>query len=828
MNKKPACKDLEQRIKALEEAVHEADRVQDALRESEEKFRALADSTPTAVMLYQDDRWIFVNRAAETISGYPAKELLAMHFWDIIHPGYRALVKERGRKRQRGEEAPNRYEAKIITKDGTEKWVDLAGSSTMIGGRPAAVISVVDITEHKQAMEALEASEERFRTLFESAVEGVYHTTLDGRLVNLNMAFARMLGYGSPQEAIENVTNTANHIYANPDDRTKLIDLLTRKGLLNNYECLMRRRDGTVFWAVINARLDHQREGIPCIQGFIADITKRKLAEEALKESEQRFFIASLTTTDAIWDWDIAEGKLEWFGDIDMMLGCMAREFPRTLDAWVNAIHPDDRDRVMAAVDRHLHTQVPYDEEYRVVQKNGSIRYWTDRGIALHDNDGNAFRMIGSCTDITERKHAEEELRKFYDELELRVKERTVQLSEAYESLRREMEERKRAEEQLRQAQKMEAIGTLAGGIAHDFNNILAGIIGFAELVKDNTDPGSPEHRRLELVLKGAQRGRGLVKQILTFSRQSEHEQKPVALSNIVEEGLKLLRPLVPATAQIRSKTLPGGDTVLADPAQMHQVLINLCTNGVQAMGKKGGVLEIGVTRDRFKKGSHMPVPGMKPGDYITLRVRDTGCGMKPEVIERIFDPFFTTKAPGEGTGLGLSVVHGIVKSHRGFLTVESEPGKGSLFSVHLPRTERREAAADQEPAVRGGSECILFIDDEDMLVQLNHERLTQLGYDVVGTTRCAEALEIFKKEPGRFHLVITDYTMPDMTGADLAKKLLKIRSDIPVILFTGHNDDISAEKARKLGIREFLLKPQTKSELDRTIRRILDANTGQ
>ncbi|MDD4195281.1 MAG: PAS domain S-box protein [Syntrophorhabdaceae bacterium] len=661
-------------------------------------------------------------------------------------------------------------------------------------------------------------------------------------------------------------------------------------------------------------------------------------------------FVASKTAMDAMWDWNITDGKVEWFGDIDTMLGYDTGEFPRTIEAWKKAIHPDDHDRVLAAVDQHLHAQTPYIEEYRVVLKNSGLRYWTDRGIALRDGGGAAIRMIGACTDITERKQsektlkeseekyhalldhavdgiiisdlegtfleanqkmvellglsreellgmkftdihpkeelervmgvfqamverkayscndtrvlrkdgrivpvditgtlieyagkkvmqgifrditerkqAEETLRKIYDELEFRVQERTVQLSEAYKALQREMEERKRAEDRLRQTQKMKAIGTLAGGIAHDFNNILAGIMGFTEMVMDDTDPASPEYRRLELALKGAHRGRDLVRQILTFSRQAEYEQKPVALGDIVEEGLKLMRPLLPATTQIRSTLPSGGDTVMADPAQMHQVLMNLCTNGIQAMGKRGGVLEISVAREHVRKDGRTTASGMRPGDYATLTVRDTGCGMGPETVERIFDPFFTTKAHGEGTGLGLSVVHGIVKSHGGFIRVESEPGKGSSFSIYLPRIERHEAAADEESSATGGRECILFVDDEDLLVELNNERLSQLGYDVVGTTSSLEALKVFRKEPWRFNLVITDYTMPDMTGVELARRLLQARSDIPIILCTGYNDDISPEKAKKAGIREFLLKPQSKRELDQAIRRILDGKT--
>ncbi len=407
MSKKPSYKDLEQRIRALERVIDETSKVRDALQESEERFRALADSTPVAIMLFQDNRWIFVNKAAEAITGYSADELLMMNFWDIVHPDHRELVTERGRKRQQGQETTSRYEFKIITKDGTEKWMDLSGASTMIGGRPAAVISVGDITERKRVEEGLRESEEKFRSLFDNAVEGAYHTSLDGSLIDANLAFAQMLGYGSPQEAVSNMTDLANQLYADPEDRNKVVGLLLEKGCLNNYECPLKRRDGTVFWAVINARLSHSGKESPNIEGFIADITPRKEAEQALRESEERFFIASLSTTDAVWDWNIAEGSLEWFGDVDAMIGYDTGEFPRTIEAWEKVIHPEDHDRVMSALGHHLSAQAPYEEEYRVIHKDGSTRYWTDRGVAMLDEEGNAFRMVGACTDITSRKQAE-------------------------------------------------------------------------------------------------------------------------------------------------------------------------------------------------------------------------------------------------------------------------------------------------------------------------------------------------------------------------------------------------------------------------------------
>lgn len=380
-----------------------------------------------------------------------------------------------------------------------------------------------------------------------------------------------------------------------------------------------------------------------------------------------------------------------------------------------------------------------------------------------------------------------------------------------------------RLEREVRQSQKLEALGTLAGGIAHDFNNVLAAIMGFTEIVLEDLSTDSLEHRRLELVLKGAQRGRDLVKQILAFSRQGDQEREPLVLAQIVEEVLKLLKPAFPSTIEVISKNPTDDYRVFANLVQMHQVIMNLCTNAAHAMEQKEGILEISILGAVVADGCPAPVPEMIPGEYVVLKVRDTGCGMESETLDRIFDPFFTTKK--EGTGLGLSVSHGIVKSHGGYIAVESERGKGSTFQVYLPRVWKTTAVQGKEaPPLAEGMERILIVDDEDMLVELNQQRLMKLGYDVVGTTSSTEALRIFRKEPEGFHLVITDQTMPHMTGIDLAAELLKIKADVPIILCTGQNDAVLPETAKEIGIQGFLMKPVVNRELAQIVRRILDA----
>jgi PAS domain S-box-containing protein len=375
---------------------------------------------------------------------------------------------------------------------------------------------------------------------------------------------------------------------------------------------------------------------------------------------------------------------------------------------------------------------------------------------------------------------------------------------------------------QLQQTQKMQAIGTLAGGIAHDFNNILAAVIGYTEIAIADVEKGGVLHDNLKEVLKAGERAKDLVNQILTFSRQSEQDLKPIKVALIVKEVLKLIRASLPATIAI-DQDLKSNAAVLGDYTKIHQVLMNLCTNAAHAMRKKGGVLSVSladVELDADYAAKHFDI---KPGPYLKLSVRDTGQGISSDLLGQIFDPFFTTKQQGEGTGMGLSVVHGIVKSHGGTISVYSEPGEGSIFNVYLPAIESSsEQKAREEKQVPTGTERILFVDDEQALVKMGKQLLEFLGYKVTTSTSSIEALELFKVQPDKFDLVITDLTMPNMTGDELAQKLMAIRPDIPVILCTGFSTKMTAEKTKKMGIRAFVLKPVIKQDIAETIRKVL------
>lgn len=425
--------------------------------------------------------------------------------------------------------------------------------------------------------------------------------------------------------------------------------------------------------------------------------------------------------------------------------------------------------------------------------------------------------------EITERTRAEDALRTAQEALEVRVQERTVALATALEQLQAEMRERQRLAEQLRQAQTMEAVGRLAGGVAHDFNNMLAVIIGYTDLALGDMPSSSSAWRHLNEVLKAGQRAKTLVQQILTFSRRTERVLTTVQLSPLLQESLTLLRASLPATIEIRQDIDPAVGAVFADATQLHQVVLNLCTNAEYAMRQTGGILEVCLEAVEVNTALAGQYPTLHLGPYVQLTVRDTGHGIAPDVVERIYDPFFTTKAVGEGTGIGLSVVHGIVINHGGTIMVESQVGQGTTFTIYLPRIEPPVAAAgEEEETMPHGRERILFVDDEAALVHLGHTVLTRLGYDVATYTSSEEALAAFQASPHHFDLVITDYTMPHITGEALARTLRSLRPDIPIILGTGFSRTMDAEKAKALGIDAFLMKPWTARDLARNVAQVL------
>ena len=395
--------------------------------------------------------------------------------------------------------------------------------------------------------------------------------------------------------------------------------------------------------------------------------------------------------------------------------------------------------------------------------------------------------------------------------------------------LEKVVEERTKAlassENQLQQVMKLQAIGTLAGGIAHDFNNILFPIVGYTELTLDDVPEDSQARKNLAEVLKAANRAKELIQQILTFSRQNGQERKPLKVQTLIKEALKLLRATIPSSIEIQCFVEEDCGHVKGDPTQIHQVIMNLCTNAYHALQETGGKLEVSLNEINLSYEQSLQRVGMKAGRHLVLIVKDNGQGMPPEVLERIFEPYYTTKEQGKGTGLGLSVIHGIIKNHGGDISVHSRPNFGSTFSVYLPVID--DINVEIEPLMpagaTNGNEHILLIDDEEQIIDIERRILENLGYEVTPKTDSEDALAEFSTRPDRFDLVITDMTMPKITGDRLARRLMDINPQIPVILCTGFNEAITEEKALAMGIDKFVMKPIVKNELANAIRTVLD-----
>jgi PAS domain S-box-containing protein len=514
------------------------------------------------------------------------------------------------------------------------------------------------------------------------------------------------------------------------------------------------------------------------------EVAERKRAEEAARESGQRFRHLSENSPEIIYTLGY-DGAFTYVNPAwEKVLGHKVAEVKGKY--FIDFVPEEDAKKYARLFKRIRNKKETLtDVTGTFIHKDGSVRLFNLSGAANLDSEGKVTGMVGLLNDITEQQ---------------------------------------RLQTQLQQAQKMEAVGTLAGGIAHDFNNILSAIIGYSELAVLEIPEETKVKQNLTEVLRASQRAKDLVKQILSFSRQNEEELKLMEVKDIIKEALKLLRASLPSTIEIRQQIDPNAGIIEADPTQVHQLMMNLCTNSAAAMGEEGGSLEISLMKVDMDAPSTTMYLDIEPGSYLRLSVRDTGHGMTPEVLERVFDPYFTTKEKGKGTGLGLAVVHGIVKRHRGGITVETAPGKGTAFHIYFPRVQQEIEAVEtaEVQSLPKGHECILFVDDEEDLIEIGAKMLSHLGYEVATRSDGAEALEAFRAQPERFDLVITDMTMPNLTGDRLAKELMKIRPDIPIILCTGFSENISEQKAKEIGIRGFSMKPFVMRDLAETTRRVL------
>jgi PAS domain S-box-containing protein len=652
---------------------------------------------------------------------------------------------------------------------------------------------IANLLERKRKEMALAASEACYRTLFEAANDAVFMHAMkpDGALdtfVTVNDRICQILGY-SREELGRLSLNEITHPDDLAMDEAQFNRLLA--GVIGSYSVDKRfiRKDGSVVYTVTSIAGVRQPEGsMNHMVGLMQDITGRKNAEKALSKSEYRLRTILQTANEGFW---VVDNDSVVTDTNPRMCRILGRGKGEIVGRKVFDFADDENKAVFEEQFRLRNQRKSGVYEIAVSRPDGSQVFCRFNATPLFDESGNKVGSFAMVTDITARKRAEEE--------------------------------KERLESQLRRAQKLQALGTLAGGIAHDFNNILAPIIGYAEMSLSDLPRGNPMRSWQDQILNAARRARDLVKQIMLFGRhEGDPERTPVEIGPIVGETLKLLRASLPSSIRIDEHI----EDVMAkaDPTQINQVLLNLCTNAAHAMGNKG-VMEVRLARVELSASdlTDLVIVDLKPGPHLKLSVSDTGSGMEADTLERIFDPYFTTKEVGKGSGLGLAVVHGIVKHHDGAITVESQPGKGSIFSIYIPGLENVvETAGEITPVMPKGTDRILLLDDEQVVLDLGTEVLERLGYAVTPENSSLHALETFRSRPHEFDLVITDYTMPNLNGMDIAREVRRIRPNMPIILCTGFSEEVTRENAVGLNV-ELIMKPFGVKQLGESIRKVLD-----
>ena len=782
---------IEQQIQELRQAYPECKPAEEALKQSREQLESILSNMQSInyrCMLDKDLTMLYMSSNVEQLTGYPSSDFInnaIRSYRSIIHRDDTDNVAQRINTAI-GSGKPWELEYRICHRDGSIRWMFEIG--TAVSGPDGNLQhlngSIINITERIQIIESLRKSEEKYRNIVEKSDDLIWKTDLDLRATYINSAIVRKLGFTKTEWLAKDIK--AQMTASSYEHLIELFSLELQKeheedtdpNRIVRAEAEYYHKNGTTLWLeLLISALRDDTGVISGLQGISRDITERKQAEEALLESEAKYRSMMEAMEDAIY---ICSSDYR----IEYMNPAMLKRIGR--DATGETCHK---------VIHGLNEICPWCVHENVMRRqsiNVEVMSPLDDRSYLESNSP-IFHTDGSISKLT---------------------------------IYKDISDIKNMEKQLHHVQKMESIGQLAGGIAHDFNNILSSIIGFTELTLDDVEKDSMMEDNLQEIYTAGKRAKELVRQILTFARQSEEEVKPLQVNGIIEEVLNLIRSSIPTTIKI-DKNIDSNSLIIGNQTQVYQILMNLCTNAAHAMEDQGGVLKVSrkdveVDRNTTKEFD------LKPGNYTELNVSGTGIGIPTDIINSIFEPYFTTKDPGEGTGMGLAVIHGIVESYGGKICVDTRVGKGTTFSIYLPVTRKRKIQHQYESEqLPTGTERILFVDDEAPIAKLGSQGLERLGYQVTTRTSSVEALELFRSKPNEFDLIITDMTMPNITGDKLAIELMKIRPDIPVIICTGYSKKISDESAAEIGIKAFVYKPIVKTDLARIIRKVFDEANG-
>lgn len=753
---------------------------ENALRESEAKFRDLFDHSPVAITLVSlaDNRLLDMNATAVRIFGYEREKVLGSAMPDV-GVWMRLTDREAFMQMLQDRRAVQDFEAELCRSDGTPLHVIINARIAHIGGQQCALSILTDVTEIRRTQEALRNSETLFHGVFDkSPIPIVLSELPESTIVEGNHAAELFFGY-SRGEAIGR-NSIGLHAWTSNDARQQYLDQIIEHGTATNFEAEFRLSGGRIGIVLINACTIFLGSRKMMLSSFL-DITARKQAEAGMRESQMRY-----------------EAVFEASPVMLLLLSFPSGEIVAA-NAAACAGYQKTRQEMLGHTTMELAIWADVAERMRYLQMLRDQQHVSNFETRFRRANGEIFPGLISGSLIT------------------------VGATNYTLNSIQDISAQRQAEERLRQTQKLESLGTLAGGIAHDFNNLLTGILGFVELSLGDIPRGHRARPWLENIAQAGARAKGLVQQILTFSRQTESERGPVDLAPLVSEALRLARSTLPPMVNIERDLARDLPSVVANATQIHQVVMNLLTNAWHALPAEGGTIRVALQRVVITANDHAKYPDIHEGDAVKLSIIDNGCGMDETIISRIFDPFFTTKPPGQGTGLGLAVVHGIVRSHGGAIGVDSVRGKGTTFDILLPAVKREpNLPIPQGAAELGRGQSILLVDDDDMARKPVALILQRLGYRVEAIAEPVRALELVVQQPGRFDLVITDFAMPTLTGAELASRIRALRPDLPIILLSGYVDPAHNVSLENSAITLELRKPADLFDLSSAVARCL------